>query len=367
MINKVAVVFVSGGLYPPKVIEDELFRVISSRGYSISSIYYLKEYDDNLPLLLPTVISNEQTKNIVIVAFGRAFALVSRVLATLQSDNLLADGDILHPMASAMVKSGSYLYRVGDSNINVLDIENTQIPNLLFEREFYKSVHIFTKDPNQQIELHKEISLYSDICHYQQITPTWYKYTITDPSYLKSLPPPLLHQYHIETDIIFEAIVAYLIEEAKSITFAESCTGGLLCADFTSVSGASNVLKGSFVTYSNEIKESWLGVKKETLIEYGAVSSECVTEMATGAKNRVGSDIAIAISGIAGPTGAVEGKPVGTVYIAVSNSEGTISKRLQLKGDRVAIQKQSVYGAIELFLWSEKKILKILQKSSKST
>jgi nicotinamide-nucleotide amidase len=143
-------------------------------------------------------------------------------------------------------------------------------------------------------------------------------------------------------------IINRLKEKEETITFAESCTGGRIAAEFTAISGASSVLMGSCVTYANEIKSSWLGVKEQTLIDHGAVSKECVEEMLTGILKMASANHAIAVSGIAGPTGGTEEKPVGTVYIGIKNKKESIVQLHLFKGDREEVQKQTTETAIAL-------------------
>ena len=112
---------------------------------------------------------------------------------------------------------------------------------------------------------------------------------------------------------ITKLIIERLSVESHTISFAESCTGGRIATAFTAISGASSVLNGSCVTYSNEIKTLWLGVEETVLEKYGAVSQQCVSQMLEGIKNISGADYNIAVSGIAGPSGGTELKPVGTV------------------------------------------------------
>jgi len=143
-------------------------------------------------------------------------------------------------------------------------------------------------------------------------------------------------------------IIDKLKQSNKTVTFAESCTGGRIAAAFTAVSGASSVLNGSVISYANEIKSQWLGVKKETLMQHGAVSKETVEEMLTGVLKMASADYAIAVSGIAGPTGGTEEKPVGTVYIGIKNSDHSIVQLHHFKGERESIQKQATKSAIAL-------------------
>ena len=143
-------------------------------------------------------------------------------------------------------------------------------------------------------------------------------------------------------------IINTLKEKNQTITFAESCTGGRIASAFTAISGASSVLNGSVVSYANEIKSQWLKVKEQTLIEHGAVSKECVEEMLKGVLKMANADSAIAVSGIAGPTGGTDEKPVGTVYLGVSYKDKILIEHHLFEGDREAVQEQAKDTAIAL-------------------
>ena len=145
-------------------------------------------------------------------------------------------------------------------------------------------------------------------------------------------------------------IIARLDAAEKTVTFAESCTGGLLSYFFTKESGASNVFEGALITYSNRLKSTWIDVKETTLIAHGAVSQEVVEEMSAGAMQSAGADYAIAVSGIAGPTGGTPDKPVGTVHVAVRSRTDLITEHLQLSGDRNYVQEQTVFHAVKMLL-----------------
>lgn len=140
---------------------------------------------------------------------------------------------------------------------------------------------------------------------------------------------------------------AILSTRGWTITAAESCTGGLLSAAFTSVSGSSAWFPGAWVTYSNASKSAQLGVPAAVLERHGAVSGETVEAMASGAASTMPADVAIAISGIAGPDGGVPGKPVGTVWIAVSSPGRSLySECFHFAGDRQAVREQAVISAL---------------------
>ncbi|MEA3433522.1 MAG: CinA family protein, partial [Campylobacterota bacterium] len=135
-----------------------------------------------------------------------------------------------------------------------------------------------------------------------------------------------------------EKIIQKLTERNQTISFAESCTGGRIAAAFTAISGASEILDGSVVSYSNDIKHTWLGVEKEVLENFGAVSPQCVSQMLEGIKNLSGADYTLAVSGIAGPTGGTELKPVGTVYIGLQTPFSQEVFHCNFSGPREAIQ-----------------------------
>jgi nicotinamide-nucleotide amidase len=127
-----------------------------------------------------------------------------------------------------------------------------------------------------------------------------------------------------------------------TLTCAESCTGGLISSYITQVSGSSSIFRGSVITYCNEVKEQELNVQKQTMIDNGVVSIEVVNEMLEGVIKKFDADFAIAISGVAGPTGGTKNKPVGTVVIGIKGINNILNTKIYyLKGSRKAIQKQA--------------------------
>ena len=131
-------------------------------------------------------------------------------------------------------------------------------------------------------------------------------------------------------------VVGFLLRKMKtSLGVAESCTGGHLAHQFTQISGSSDYFTGGIVSYANQIKMEQLGVSASILSEFGAVSEPCIRAMAEGARKVLGTTYALATSGIAGPTGGTEEKPVGTVWIALAHPEGVITRKLQLAGTRM--------------------------------
>lgn len=139
-----------------------------------------------------------------------------------------------------------------------------------------------------------------------------------------------------------------LAAEELTIACAESCTGGLLTSRLTDVAGSSAYVKGSVVSYSNEIKERLVGVRSDTLAGYGAVSEQTAGEMAEGIRRVIEADIGVGVTGIAGPDGGTPQKPVGLVYIAVAGAQGTVIRENHFKGNRGEIKLQTTETALEM-------------------
>ena len=138
-----------------------------------------------------------------------------------------------------------------------------------------------------------------------------------------------------------EEIISKLVEKSITVSTAESCTGGSLGKIITSVSGVSSIYGYGFITYANEAKEKILGVSHGTLKEHGAVSFQTALEMAEGARRVSGSDIAVSVTGIAGPGGGTAEKPVGLIYIAIADKNGSDYKKLNLSGNRSEVRAQT--------------------------
>ena len=146
----------------------------------------------------------------------------------------------------------------------------------------------------------------------------------------------------------YHQLIDTLKEKKLTISTAESCTGGLISRLITDVPGSSEVFIGGVVSYSNEMKMKWLGVNQETLEKYGAVSEQTVGEMLNGIMRETGSDLAIAVSGIAGPTGGTTEKPAGTVFIGVVFQERKDVKKYLFQGSREDVRMKSAMKVVEM-------------------
>jgi len=156
------------------------------------------------------------------------------------------------------------------------------------------------------------------------------------------------HIYEIGTRSMKEVAYDLLLSQGKTISFAESCTSGMVSSEFGDIPGASKVFSGSVISYANGIKTSVLGVPDTVLNDVGAVSEECVVLMAEGCRKLMKTDIAVSLTGIAGPDGGSEKKPVGLVYLAISDEAGTTVTKLQLRGNRMRIRRVAALQAFNL-------------------
>jgi nicotinamide-nucleotide amidase len=145
-----------------------------------------------------------------------------------------------------------------------------------------------------------------------------------------------------------------ILEEARtqglSLAVAESCTGGLVAARLTSVPGSSDVFHGGVVAYGNDVKEKQLGVSGELLAAHGAVSAEAAAAMAAGARRTLGADLAVSVTGIAGPGGGSPEKPVGLVYLHAQGPGGEDGLEIRFSGDREAVRRRATTAALHLLL-----------------
>ncbi len=170
-------------------------------------------------------------------------------------------------------------------------------------------------------------------------------------SYIRTLKKYIgQYIYGEDGETIQEAIGKQLTSNKQTLSLAESCTGGYISHFITSVPGSSVYFKGSVIAYSNDVKESILKLKPETLRDYGAVSEETVKEMAEGIRQKFNTDYAVATSGVAGPGGGTADKPVGTIWVAIADRNKTIAKKLTILKDRMSNIKYSSVSALVL-LW----------------
>lgn len=163
-------------------------------------------------------------------------------------------------------------------------------------------------------------------------------------------------QEHTATDALLpeQVVVANFRERKLKLALAESCTGGMIAARITSVPGASDIFNGSIVCYANEVKRDLLGVPQGILETEGAVSASCARAMAEGARRALKSDIAVSVTGIAGPAGGTPSKPVGCVFIGIATKGSVSTERHLFTGDRATIRQQASDAALTAALRATK-------------
>lgn len=160
--------------------------------------------------------------------------------------------------------------------------------------------------------------------------------------------------YGYDDTSIAQCVSEALRRRGWKLTTAESCTGGMIASALVDISGSSDVLEGGFVTYANQAKIDMIGVRAETLEQFGAVSDRTAREMAEGARQKAKVDIAVAVTGIAGPGGGTTEKPVGLVYIATATARQTICREFHFSGNRAKIRTLTMKNALKM-IWDQVK------------
>jgi nicotinamide-nucleotide amidase len=156
------------------------------------------------------------------------------------------------------------------------------------------------------------------------------------------------HVFSTDERTLAEIVLDAVRERGWTAATAESCTGGMVAAKLTDVAGSSDVFLGGVVSYSNELKQALLGVPEAVLAEHGAVSAETAAAMAEGARERLGADIAVSVTGVAGPGGGTPEKPVGLVYVHVASPEGGEGRRMEVPGERAIVRGRATVAALQL-------------------
>ncbi len=354
------IIFVGNIFKTNQILNNYILRTSKLAFNDIDYIEYFQDSDKELLLFLEKKF-HENIK-LLIVTSKNNFPLIGKLISTITEDNqVLKDGNLI-PSSCSVYEKNSYLLEKNNTSINVIQVNEMQeLPKILLQANKNKAkVQIFDETVDDAKALLNPIAQSSDVkLQFTQITFEWIELEITSKKFgnithfinsSKQLMPKSL----IASTNIPAYIISILQKKSKKISFAESCTGGLLAYMITQNSGASAVFDGSLVTYSNQLKSNWLAVEDETLDEKGAVSYEVVEEMSDGVLNVSYSDYAISISGIAGPGGATESKDVGTVFISTRSKEKVLSRELNFNGDRIYIQEQSALYALKLLLELDK-------------
>lgn len=350
------VIFVGNRLTLNDAYERYILRCIKNHFSSIDSISYFDESDKDLFLHLDALLQTES--KLIIVTTKNTFTIVGKLLSTVTSDNQVLKNQMLIPSRVSILENGSYLLTHNSSEVNVLIAhEGKTLPPILLEDESRQAlIHLFNEDLSSAQTLLEPLSQSFDVrLEFSELVEGWLKIRIHarrhgNISQFIASARGLMHHKVIAASNIAAFIIERLASHKKKLSFAESCSGGSLAHFFTSQSGASTVFEGSLVTYSNTLKANWLAVDDESIEAHGAVSAEVVLQMSEGAMNVSFADFAISISGVAGPTGGSEAKPVGSVYISARSKTSVHTERFLFEGDRNYIQEQSVLMAVKMLL-----------------
>ncbi len=341
-------------------LKEYVLRQIEKSCGSVRSINFYKDSENALFLELQNKL--ETTENILIVTSKNSYATVGKLLCTITEDNLsIKEENLLLPSTVEVFEKNSYLLVYNTHHINVLCADGMKkLPTIFLKNEKDEQiVQLFGETEQSAKALLEPLSQTYDIkLEFVQIINGWIELHVKGKKYgnvtkfvnsLKQLIPKKV----IITENIMEYIIEVLEQKQKTISFAESCTGGLLSYFLTKNNGASQIFNGSLITYSNEIKSKWLAVDEEILQSFGAVSREVVEQMADGVMRVSDADYTISISGIAGDGGGTQEKPVGTVYIGIKTASYQFQEHFIFQGDRNYIQHQSVLYSIKMLLLSD--------------
>jgi nicotinamide-nucleotide amidase len=341
------------------MLQRYIFRGLEAQGLKPDSLFKSTAAD-----ILRTALKIDaaEAHTVVLYCDPSQAPVVAREIATLLGDIVTTRGETLLPSDAVLSQPGYYtiekcglrLHAVTASSGNALPKPALQATG---KSAF---VHLFDVSRSRLAEVLKTVAE-TCLVRYTVIEPVagWTECRLQAQRYgdVDRATQQLKSQF--KTVIAAGNVALYLIETLaaaqKTVTFAESCTGGLLSYYLTKESGASGVFEGALVTYSNRLKSAWIAVENSTLEAHGAVSREVVEEMSAGAIDVAGADYAIAVSGVAGPTGGTPLKPVGTVEVAVRSRDGLSTRRLQLQGDRNYIQEQTVLHAVKMLMMLDQK------------
>jgi len=353
---KLNLVFVGTKFLYNQPLQEYVLRQAKKICDAVTSIRFYKDGENTLFLDLEALF--EEPKNTLIVASKQNFPTIGKLVCTITEDNLILKEDMLIPSRASLFEHNSYLLEHKGAKVNVISLDEMQkMPVILLEEEKKSAViQLFGEDESSAKVLLETLSQTYDVkLEFVTLVEGWLEIHVESKKHgsiaefihsVKQLLPKKI----IPASNVMIYIIERLSELDKTITFAESCTGGLLAYYLTRNNGASKILNGSLVTYSNEIKASWLAVDRDVLETFGAVSKETVAQMSEGAMSVSEADFAISVSGIAGDTGGTPQKPVGTVYIGVRSKTNHYEEHLLFHGDRNYVQYQSVLYAIKMLL-----------------
>lgn len=327
-----------------------------SKMKDLADIKFINKNDINISSIIENYTRIYST--ITIFASSENYYIIAKILATLNNDTLeLKFENTLAPSMANLISEDSFLLRLNGCNINLLESDPLKkLPKILhIDSGEILNFYIFDEDIDEMS------ALLNDLGSKYAIKVTLSKFSKfllkaearvsefgDSDGFIKDIKESLDSLIFEENFVEF--IVNRLRLNSAKISFAESCTAGLIASKIGEIPGASDVFDGSLVTYSNEIKNIWLGVDSEILAEFGAVSRECVAGMLDGVCESSGANFALAVSGVAGPSGT-QNLPVGTVIIGVKEQGGDVLvEEFHLEGSRNYIREESANIAFCMLL-----------------
>ncbi|MFP4332192.1 MAG: CinA family protein [Campylobacterales bacterium] len=350
---KTALYIIGNSIIHNNALKEYIFRQILEKKCQVDAVFLLRDNEKNFVFDIESM--DLSYTNIIIICDKKLFHTLSKMVATISEDALITKDELLIPSSYYSVCKSGFSLESKDRMVTMQFIEE-EFEELLVEplyefKEFYllridtESTKLLLSPIADSFGLKLEIEKQSEGITKCTIFSNSFGYV---DEFLNSVQN-LFGNKLIKDSSLFVFAINKLLEKSWKITFAESCTGGSLAYEFVKVPGCLGVLDGSVVSYSDAIKNGWLKVENDTLRLFGAVSSECVEQMLEGALRLSGADVAVAISGIAGPEGGSKEKPVGTVFVGAASRDGRKSiNRLNLKGDREYIQKKALYGGMSV-------------------
>jgi nicotinamide-nucleotide amidase len=357
---KLHLLFIGNKFIHHKSLKEYIVRKIEQKCDFIALTTHYKEGDNSLFLYLEQAF--ELDNKLIIVTTKNNFSTIGKLISTITSDNQVLKDMILIPSKASAYKKNTYLLQYKNAQVNVISMDEMQVmPEILLEVENKKETfNLFNENKESALALLNPLAQMHDVnLDIIVVVDEWIRVDIESKKYgniahFIESSKKLLSRKLITNSNIINHIIVTLSHDEKKISFAESCTGGLLSYYFTQQNGASQILDGSLITYANELKDNWLAVSHDTLEEFGAVSQQVVEQMSQGVMDVSNADYAISISGIAGDTGGTELKPQGTIHISVRTKDKHQEINLHLNGDRNYVQHQSVLYAIKLLVLIDK-------------
>ena len=332
---------------------DYIFCAYKRHFGELGEFRFVSRSDKELPFIIEHLCA--RSDSLCIYASSQNCSVAAKILATLSGDILeLKSPQTLAPSRAEKFSDDGFLIKLNQTYVNLLKADaNQKLPaiDIKTQRDFGYFHLVDIDEESAKILLEPlaktyEVQIYSSqiLSNLALIRVEANKFGQT--SGFINGAKNLFSGKFFEGEDVFRHVASTLIASGLKLTFAESCTAGLAAAKFGAFAGVSAAFNGSLVTYANEMKRDWLGVSDEILQTYGAVSEQCVMAMLKGALKASESDFSLAISGIAGPDGGSEAKPVGTVFVGAYAKDGErIIERLNLNGDRNYIREQSALAA----------------------